>query len=179
MSKTSLQMGKSPFPNSLRDQLTGEKDSRSKLINSRLIFQWRRMIINYCSKWYYWSSRMVLHIVFRMAILQQTWKIWHWMNTIRCLWKDQELITLARKNNQESDWAMSWSRWNLQRRYSDSRSEDLENRMHEIFILQKIKAKEISERDKMMSLYSHLADGTAKLSERDYEFRAPQSGNNL
>ena len=48
-------MGKSPFPNSLRDQLTGEKDSRSKLINSRLIFQWRRMIINYCSKWYYWS----------------------------------------------------------------------------------------------------------------------------
>ena len=46
------------FPNSLRDQLIAKKDSRwyflAKLMNSWLIFRWRRMIFNHCSKRYYW-----------------------------------------------------------------------------------------------------------------------------
>ena len=46
----------SKFPH--RNQLTSEKDSRwyllAKLMNSHLIFRWRQMILNHCSKRYCW-----------------------------------------------------------------------------------------------------------------------------
>ena len=78
------------------------------------------------------------------------------------------ILILARENNQESDLAMSWSRVILQRRYSDSRSEDLEKVGYSSSTTQREGDSNWTKDDECKF---PVADGTAKLRGRDYEFR--------
>ena len=86
----------------------------------------------------------------------------------------QEFINLARKYYQESFLAMSWSReefgkeifwWQIWKIWKSW--------MHQILILEESTRREVLIRQKDDEFIFPFADGTAKLSGRDHEFREP------
>ena len=85
----------------------------------------------------------------------------------------QDFISLARTFYQESIFGMHWSRWNLERRHFVADIEELEKMGASEFFPRRINAKGVLISHKGEELMFPIADGTGKLSGRDYEFREP------
>ena len=107
----------------------------------------------------WWSDSMKYCCYLRNV--QDSWQMGKWLRLTRFQHEiNQEFINLARKYYQESFLAISWSRENLERRYSGLDTYPW-----------RINAKEILIRQKDDENMFPFADGTAKLLGRDYEFR--------
>ena len=86
---------------------------------------------------------------------------------------NQDFINLARTLCQESILGMHWSRWSLDRRHFVADIEELEKMGASENFPRRIDAKGVLTSQKGEEFMFPIADGAAKLSGRDYEFREP------